>query len=120
MSLDISLLFFHTVPELVQALVITYDDIFQGLTVEGVLLPKPFLDLGFAGVFRCKPQDSEISFSLCQARGSARGPSPSVDTVKAEDQKWLRQRDAFYRQALEDAIVCYDKCLNKSGDCVEK
>jgi hypothetical protein len=43
--LDISLLFFHVVSKLVQALVITYDEDFQALAVEGdVLLPKPFLD----------------------------------------------------------------------------
>jgi hypothetical protein len=43
-SLDISPLFFHTVSKLVQALVMTYDEIFQALAVEGeVLLPK----LGF-------------------------------------------------------------------------
>jgi hypothetical protein len=38
-------LFFHKVPELVQALVIIYDEIFPALTVQGdVLFPKPFLD----------------------------------------------------------------------------
>jgi hypothetical protein len=43
--LDNSPLFFHTVSKLVQAFVITYDEIFQALAVEGdVLLPKPFLD----------------------------------------------------------------------------
>jgi hypothetical protein len=42
--LDISPLFFHIVSELVQALVITYSEIFQALAVEGdVLLLKPFL-----------------------------------------------------------------------------
>jgi hypothetical protein len=44
-SLDISPLFFHTVFKLVQALVITYDEIFQALVVEGyALLLNPFLD----------------------------------------------------------------------------
>jgi hypothetical protein len=34
-----------------QALVITYGDVFQALAVEGdILLPKPFLGLGFDGV----------------------------------------------------------------------
>jgi hypothetical protein len=43
--LDIIPLFCHTVPELIQALVITYDEIFKALPVEGdVLLPKPFLN----------------------------------------------------------------------------
>jgi hypothetical protein len=42
-SLDISPLFFFTVQKLVQALVITYDEIFQALALEGdVLLPKPY------------------------------------------------------------------------------
>jgi hypothetical protein len=45
MSLDTSSLFFHIVSKLVQALVITYDEIFQALAEEGdVLFPKPFLD----------------------------------------------------------------------------
>jgi hypothetical protein len=45
MSLDISPVFFSTVSKLVQALGITYDEIFQALAVEGdVLLPKSFLD----------------------------------------------------------------------------
>jgi hypothetical protein len=44
-SLDISSLFFHIVLKLVQALVITYDEIFEALAVEGdILLLKPFLD----------------------------------------------------------------------------
>jgi hypothetical protein len=44
-SLDMILLFFCIVSKPVQALVITYDEIFQALAVEGdVLLPKPFLD----------------------------------------------------------------------------
>jgi hypothetical protein len=46
MSLDISPLFFHIVSKLVQALFITYDEIFQALAAErDVLLPKPFLYL---------------------------------------------------------------------------
>jgi hypothetical protein len=49
--LDISPLFFHIVSTFVQALVITYDEIFQALTIKGdVLLTKTFLDLGFDGV----------------------------------------------------------------------
>jgi hypothetical protein len=44
--LDIRPVFFHVVSKLVQALAITYDEIFQVLAVEGdVLLSKPFLDL---------------------------------------------------------------------------
>jgi hypothetical protein len=46
-SLDISPLFFHIIPKLVQALIIKHDDTLQALAVEGdILLPKPFLDLG--------------------------------------------------------------------------
>jgi hypothetical protein len=46
-SLNSSPLLFRIVSNLIQALVITYDQIFQALAVEGdVLLPKPFLDLG--------------------------------------------------------------------------
>jgi hypothetical protein len=49
--LDITLLLFNTVPKLVQALVIMYDEIFQAVAVEGdVLLPNPFLYLGFDDV----------------------------------------------------------------------
>jgi hypothetical protein len=44
-SLNVSPIFFHIVSKLFQALFLTYDDIFQALSVEGdVLLPKPFLD----------------------------------------------------------------------------
>jgi hypothetical protein len=43
--LDNNPLFFHIVSKIVQTLVITYDEIFQALAVEGdVLLPKPLLD----------------------------------------------------------------------------
>jgi hypothetical protein len=53
--LGISPLFFHIVLKLVQALLIKCDEIFQAVAVKGdVLLPKPFLDLGFGGVFRLK------------------------------------------------------------------
>jgi hypothetical protein len=59
--LDISPLFFNILSTLVQALVIIYDGIFQALAVEGnVLLPKPFLDLGFDGVVRRKSPFSEM------------------------------------------------------------
>jgi hypothetical protein len=35
--------------------------------------------------------------------------------------KWLREQDVtFYCQGLEILVVCYDKCLNKFGNCVEK
>jgi hypothetical protein len=43
--LNISPLFFHIVSKLVQALVITYNEIFETPAVEGdILLLKPFLD----------------------------------------------------------------------------
>lgn len=45
MSLDISPLFFHMVSKLAEPLVITYNEIFWALPIEGVvLLLKPFLD----------------------------------------------------------------------------
>jgi hypothetical protein len=73
-SLDISPLFFHVVSKLVQALVITYYEIFQALAIEGdVLLPKPFLDLGFDGVVRWKSPASEGFFQVSkhvEIRGS--------------------------------------------------
>jgi hypothetical protein len=44
-SLDICPVFFRVVSELVQALVMTYNETLQALVVEGdVLLLKPFLD----------------------------------------------------------------------------
>jgi hypothetical protein len=47
--LDISPLFFHIVPSLVQSLVIMYDEIFQAVAVEAdVLILKPFLDSALA------------------------------------------------------------------------
>jgi hypothetical protein len=42
-----------------------YDEIFRALTVEAdVLLPKPFLDLGFDGVVRWKTPASEMFFQF--------------------------------------------------------
>jgi hypothetical protein len=109
-------MFSHKVPKLVQALVKTYDEIFQALAVEGdILLPNPFLDLAFDGVVRCKSPTSEI-FSVYQARKTARRPSRGCAAV-AEVQKWLRQQDvSFYLQGLENLIVGFDKCLNMFGD----
>jgi hypothetical protein len=63
MNLAISLAFFHAVPKLVQALVVTYDETFQALAAEGdVLLPKPFLHPGFDGVVRRMSPGSEMLF----------------------------------------------------------
>jgi hypothetical protein len=46
-------LFSHIVCKIVQALVITHDEIFQALAVKGdVLLQNLFLDLGFDGIVR--------------------------------------------------------------------
>jgi hypothetical protein len=43
--LDISPLFFYIVSKLIQALVITHDEFFQALAVEGeVLRPEPFVE----------------------------------------------------------------------------
>jgi hypothetical protein len=43
--LNVSILFFNLVPKLVLAPVVTYDEIYQALAVEGdFLLPKSFLD----------------------------------------------------------------------------
>jgi hypothetical protein len=54
-------LFFHTFPKLVQALVVTYDKIFQALAAKGDVLPvNPFLDLGFDGVVRWKSPASDF------------------------------------------------------------
>jgi hypothetical protein len=60
-------LFFHIFSELVQALVITHDEIFQALAVEGfVPLPKPLLDLGFDCVVPWKSPASEMFFQLAK------------------------------------------------------
>jgi hypothetical protein len=68
MSLDIIPLFVKIVSNLVQALVITYDEIFQALAVEGddVLLQKQFLDLGFDDVVRWKSPASEMFSQLAR------------------------------------------------------
>jgi hypothetical protein len=67
MSLDTGPLFYHTVPKLVQALVISYGEIFQPLVAEGdVLHTKPFLDLGFDGVVTRKSPASEIFFRFAK------------------------------------------------------
>jgi hypothetical protein len=59
--LDNSALFFHILSKLVQALFITYDEISQALAVGDVLLPKPFLNLGFDDVVRWKPPEGSNS-----------------------------------------------------------
>jgi hypothetical protein len=61
-SLDVSPLFFHIVSKLVQALVIMYDESFQALAVDDVLLQKLFLDLGFDSVITWKFPYLEMSF----------------------------------------------------------
>jgi hypothetical protein len=59
-SLDMSPLFFFTVFKVILALVVTYDEIFQALSVEGnFLLLKPFLVLGLGGVVIWKSPASE-------------------------------------------------------------
>jgi hypothetical protein len=90
------------------------------VAVEGnVLLLKPFLELSFDGVIRWKSLALEI-FSVCQTRESLRGPSWGC-VVVVKVQKWLQEQDiSFYHQGLENLIVCYDRCLNKFGDCLEK
>jgi hypothetical protein len=40
--------------------------------------------------------------------------------VVAEVQKWLWEQDIFHHKGFETLIICYDKCLNKFWDCVEK
>jgi hypothetical protein len=63
--LDICPVFFHLVPRLVQAVVITYYEIFQVLAVEGdILLPKPFLDLSFYAVVKWISPAWEIFFQF--------------------------------------------------------
>jgi hypothetical protein len=73
--LDTSPIFFHTVPTLVEALAITYGEIFQAPALEDVLLPKPFLDFAFYGVIRWKSPVSGMFFSVFQTRESPRGSS---------------------------------------------
>jgi hypothetical protein len=61
--LDISLLFFHRIIKLVQALHLAYDEIYQVLVVEGhILLSKPLLDLSFDGGVRWKLPTLEMFF----------------------------------------------------------
>jgi hypothetical protein len=44
--------FFSTVIKLVQALVMAYEQVFQGLAAEDILFSKPHLDLCFNNVIR--------------------------------------------------------------------
>jgi hypothetical protein len=63
--LDISPLFLYIVSKLVPAVVITYDEIFQALAVEGdVLFHKPFLNLSIDGAVRWKSPPWRCFFSL--------------------------------------------------------
>jgi hypothetical protein len=61
---DISPPFFYIVLKLVQALLITYDEIFQALAIAGILQSKPFMDLGVDGAFRWKFPASEVAFEF--------------------------------------------------------
>jgi hypothetical protein len=64
---DISPVFFHIISKFVQAVVITHDEIFQALEVEGdALLTKPILDLGFDGVVRWKSPASLVFFQFAK------------------------------------------------------
>jgi hypothetical protein len=113
-------LFFHIFPELVQALVITYSEIFQALAVEGdVLLPKSFLDLGH---HRTAPTRTPRSFTcLVNWKKHPRAAISNWRHRQSEVQKWLRDQYVFfYRQGLENLLVRYDKCLYKFGDYVKK
>jgi hypothetical protein len=65
--LGIRPLFFHIFSKIVQALVITYYEIFQALAVEGdVLLLKPFLELSFDTAVRWKSPTSEMFFQFAK------------------------------------------------------
>jgi hypothetical protein len=115
--LDISPLFFSIVPRVVQALVITCDELFQALVVEaGVLLPKPFLDLGIAGVIRWKLAVLEM-FSQFAKHLKVQGRQ--VGGVWLVGNTFLLpdlQQDVFCcHQGLENVIVHYDRCQNKFG-----
>jgi hypothetical protein len=109
------------VPKLVQALILMYYEIFEALVVGGgILLPKPFLDLGFGGVIRWTSNllSSDMFFQF--AKHLQDWQFPSVNTMKAEVQKWLWEQDIFHCQGFENLIVHYDRCLNKFWVCVEK
>jgi hypothetical protein len=87
--LNISSLFFHINPKIVQALFVAQDEIFHALAVErDVLLPKPFLDLGFDGV---QPRLSPLGISrVWQTEKFLRGwQFSSEDTIKAGIQKYV-------------------------------
>jgi hypothetical protein len=113
MCLDISFLFLHRVPKLVQTPVITNVDISQALALEGDVMPlKPFLDLGIDGVVRSKSpaSDFHVFGKLKKHFGGRRFPTD--DTVESEVQKWLQgQNVSLYRQSLGNLIIRYDKCL---------
>jgi hypothetical protein len=96
-----------------------YDEIVQALVAEAdVLLPKPFLDLGFDGVVKRKSPASEMFSQFAKQVDVRRGPSwgRTVGGGAGGFQKWLREQDvSFYRQGLENLIVRYDKCLKGMG-----
>jgi hypothetical protein len=120
--LDISPLFSHIVAKLIQTSVITYDEIFQALAVKDVLLPKPFLGLGFDGVFRRKTPTSLTNvFSVEERPLLSSYTTVTRPLAQSEVRTWLLDQDiSFHRQGLENLIVRYDKHLNKSGGYVEK
>jgi hypothetical protein len=62
----------------------------------------------------------DVSFSLPNTRKSKEAGS-GVYVGLGGVHKWLREKDfSFFRQGLDNLIVCYDKCLNKFRSYVEK
>jgi hypothetical protein len=86
-SLDMTPLFFHIVSEFVQALIITYDEIFQALVAEGdVLLPEPFWTSPHPPY---SPDSAPLDFNVFDKleKHLRCRRFPPDDTVKAKDQK---------------------------------
>jgi hypothetical protein len=120
---DNSPVFIHIVSKLVQALVITYDEILKALVVEGdILLPKPILNPTPPHPPYGRDSTTLDLHGFGKPKRHLRGRRfPSYDTVKAKVQKWLREQDiSFHRRVFQNLILRYDKCLKRFGKCVEK
>jgi hypothetical protein len=113
--LDVSPLFLHIFPSLVQALVVTYDETVQSLAADGdVLLPQPFPDLGFDGdVTRNRRPIFFFQFAIYV---KVRRGQVWAGRLCPRSNKWLREQNvSIYRQSLKNLVVRHDNVRTNLG-----
>jgi hypothetical protein len=106
-SLDVSPLFFHIISKLVQALVITYDETFQALAVEGgVLPPTPFLD----------PHPPTVEPRLCPLGPSLvweteeTSPKPAISIWRHRQSRSPKATSGYWTLLMRAKLTCLSVC----------